>query len=149
MSDLVDWLRQQIAEDRLRAGLATAGPWRPSDTAPYSSGDHWQDVCSPSGSVTVAHEEPCCLAADAAHIARWCPAGVDGWLTAVLAVIDTHPPTLGFDGDHLGAEICATCSTEDYAGGLDGDPYPCKTIRLLALPYAGRPGYLEEWRPSP
>lgn len=26
-------------------------------------------------------------------------------------------------------------------------PYPCRTLRLLALPYAGHPEYREEWRP--
>jgi hypothetical protein len=26
--------------------------------------------------------------------------------------------------------------------------YPCPTLRLLALPYADRPGYRDEWRPS-
>lgn len=25
--------------------------------------------------------------------------------------------------------------------------FPCTTLRLLALPYADRPGYREEWRP--
>lgn len=27
-----------------------------------------------------------------------------------------------------------------------GDAVPCPTVRLLALPYAGRDGYREEWR---
>lgn len=26
--------------------------------------------------------------------------------------------------------------------------YPCDTVRLLALPFADRPGYREEWRPD-
>jgi hypothetical protein len=28
-----------------------------------------------------------------------------------------------------------------------GADWPCLTLRLLALPYADRPGYREEWRP--
>jgi len=29
----------------------------------------------------------------------------------------------------------------------DGEMLPCPTLRLLALPFADRPGYQEEWRP--
>ena len=39
-------------------------------------------------------------------------------------------------------DFCATC---DATGKYP--EYPCTTLRLLALPYAGRPGYREEWRP--
>ncbi|MCP9947242.1 DUF6221 family protein [Actinomadura madurae] len=28
----------------------------------------------------------------------------------------------------------------------DDEVYPCRTVRLLALPYAGRDGYQERWR---
>lgn len=36
------------------------------------------------------------------------------------------------------ADSCWTCEGEDW---------PCPTLRLLALPYADRPGFREEWRP--
>lgn len=29
----------------------------------------------------------------------------------------------------------------------DGSDWPCNTVRLLALPFADRPGYDEAWRP--
>jgi hypothetical protein len=29
----------------------------------------------------------------------------------------------------------------------DGEPLPCPTLRLLALPYADHPDYRDEWRP--
>jgi hypothetical protein len=32
---------------------------------------------------------------------------------------------------------------------LAKDPYPCATLRLLALPYADRPGYRKEWKWKP
>ena len=43
--------------------------------------------------------------------------------------------------------------SDDHAGDLIADPWvpedgDCATIRLLAVPLAGRPGYLEAWRPS-
>jgi len=31
--------------------------------------------------------------------------------------------------------------------GYDKRELPCRALRLLALPYAARPGYREEWRP--
>lgn len=31
--------------------------------------------------------------------------------------------------------------------GFDEEPYPCAHLRLLALPYADRDGYLAQWGP--
>ena len=39
----------------------------------------------------------------------------------------------------LGYPVCDACTPLK--------PTPCPTVRLLALPYADRPGYQEEWRP--
>jgi hypothetical protein len=42
---------------------------------------------------------------------------------------------------------------EDWATHIAGDcrmcamEMPCSTVRMLALPYAARPDYREEWRP--
>jgi hypothetical protein len=38
----------------------------------------------------------------------------------------------------VGAQSCGCCGHGDW---------PCATVRLLALPYAGKPGYQEDWRP--
>lgn len=49
------------------------------------------------------------------------------------------------DGD------CGTCVNGRWGypthGGSSPQPWPCTTLRLLALPYADRPGYRDEWRP--
>lgn len=40
------------------------------------------------------------------------------------------------------AEVCTVChhlTGRDLH--VDNDPWPCVTVRLLALPYANRPGY--------
>jgi hypothetical protein len=37
--------------------------------------------------------------------------------------------------------------SEDWECGTCGQPFPCKTLRLLAAPYWRQPGYREEWRP--
>ncbi|MFF1297942.1 MULTISPECIES: DUF6221 family protein [unclassified Streptomyces] len=46
---------------------------------------------------------------------------------------------------------CGTCVDGQWGypthGGSTPQRYPCRTLRLVALPYADRPGYLESWRP--
>ena len=42
--------------------------------------------------------------------------------------------------------VCDECSGDDDPY-IDQVAYPCETVRLLALPYADRVGYREEWRP--
>ncbi len=62
-------------------------------------------------------------------------------------IVELHEPT--------GDSECSVCSSEGYDRTDDeddlparlGDPWPCDTLRLLALPYARNPDYREEWRP--
>ena len=46
---------------------------------------------------------------------------------------------------------CGTCVKGQWGypthGGSTPQRYPCRTLRLLALPYADRSGYQESWRP--
>ncbi len=50
---------------------------------------------------------------------------------------------------------CRTCAhwVTDWVDGFktrlayEGVRAPCLSLRLLALPYTGRPGFREEWRP--
>lgn len=52
----------------------------------------------------------------------------------------------------LSYPLCTLCldrvATDDEGAWAIGKPWPCQTLRLLALPYAGREGYLDEWRDS-
>jgi hypothetical protein len=52
----------------------------------------------------------------------------------------------------LSYPLCATCldhvATDDEGAWAVGKTWPCQTLRLIALPYAGRDGYLDEWRDS-
>ncbi len=79
------------------------------------------------------------LPSDRAHIVRHDPA-------RVLREIDTKRQLLALHHQLEDAEemldFCATC---DVTGKYR--EHPCTTLRLLALPYADRPGYREEWRP--
>jgi hypothetical protein len=42
----------------------------------------------------------------------------------------------------LNGWVCTTCDNGEVE-----QTFPCPTLRILALPYADRPGYREEWRP--
>jgi uncharacterized protein DUF6221 len=48
---------------------------------------------------------------------------------------------------HSGSAPWCAWSQDGNDTHLIGDP--CDTARLLALPYADRPGYQESWRPAP
>lgn len=73
---------------------------------------------------------------------------VDWWLRDAEAkrqLVDLHGPVDANDTDS-----CRECSDSGWAGVVDGHTrveLPCPTLRRLALPYADRPGYRDEWRP--
>lgn len=55
-------------------------------------------------------------------------------------ILDVHPIEYSKVSDFTD---CAACMDVDTY-----DSYPCLTVRLLALPYAERPGFQEAWRPN-
>jgi hypothetical protein len=55
---------------------------------------------------------------------------------AIRAVVELH-----------GARGAHECPADGLAGVHVDFVTDCLTLRLLALPYADRPGYLQEWRP--
>ncbi|MFR0354157.1 DUF6221 family protein [Streptomyces sediminimaris] len=71
------------------------------------------------------------------------PTRAEAHLNAVRQLLDEHHDTN--DGD------CAACVDGQWGypthGGSTPQRFPCRTLRLVAAPYAGRPGYREEWRP--
>lgn len=68
-------------------------------------------------------------------------------LDAKLAVLDEHPAASGWDGHEVDGRVCGTCAEISHDGELTGDPYPCRTLRHLAVPFAAHPHYEERWRP--
>lgn len=54
---------------------------------------------------------------------------------AHLAIIDEHQPV----NDWLNGRVCGTCSWRDRDGDVEGDPYPCVTLRALAKAYGWSP----------
>lgn len=60
-------------------------------------------------------------------------------VTAHRAIIAEHPPSdSGFYGQP--GKVCGTCSDTDPDGDIEGDPYPCVTLRALAKAYGWEEG---------
>lgn len=79
---------------------------------------------------------------DAAYIATHDPARVLREIDAKRQLLALHEPG---ETEYVDGDVCMVC--EDLDVGDEGPFYPCKTLRLLALPYADRPGYQDDWRP--
>ncbi|WP_199546625.1 DUF6221 family protein [Streptomyces sp. N35] len=132
MSDLVQWLGAQLDEDEAIAiRAAEMGPWALGDSPDDDPKAVYQGEY---GSTLIECPRP----ADAAHVARQNPARVLREIDVKRQLLDLHAPG---EMDYVDGDVCMAC---DVRGG---EPfYPCKTLRLLALPYADRPGYdAERW----
>jgi hypothetical protein len=69
------------------------------------------------------------------HVAYWQPDHVRAEIRAKRRVLDEH-----FEGSVANGVATGTCTS------CDNYSYPCPTLRLLALPYADREGFRDEWR---
>lgn len=94
------------------------------------------------------------------HIARWDPARVLAEIDAKRRLIELHvPEPSGYVNgvyqmapEPAGEPFCSHCANLCHSSsGImchnPDAPWPCPTVRLLALPYADHPGYRKEWRP--
>jgi hypothetical protein len=147
MSDsdkLAQWLRAQVDEDERVARDALEERWAYSpplvsyDVVPDDDG-HFEMGGEEVETLGFAPE-------DLTHIARQDPARTLAEvktkrliIEAVERYLDPHP---GVPCDHAG-DPYGPCELHAAAKGRV-DPY---ALRLLALSYAGQPGYREEWRP--
>jgi hypothetical protein len=141
--DLVPWLSAQIDEDERVAKAATPGPWATDD--PWLS-----DVV---GSLVDRRRVADCSVGmgyrdgslgDAAHIACHDPlrvlAEVEAKRRLVEAIVNLKR------GKTVRTFRTATGGPGTWNSRDHEDQRPA-LLRLLALPYADRPGYREEWRP--
>lgn len=125
--DLAAWLLACIAGDEQIARLASPGPWS------TESGLHVLDKTGEHAPVRQAGSFE-----DGWHIARWDPARVLAECDAKQQIIAEHsvvyvpPPGSPYPVN----DSCPVC-----------EQLPCLTLRLLALPFADRPGYREAWKP--
>lgn len=127
MADLAAWLLEQIAEDQ--AGADT------------EDRDYADTTLLPTY--------------DSDHQRRWNTDRVLAECDAKRRVIELHT------GEHECREMHTGTYPADWPKGANYgaageqwrhpsteyfDERPCETLRLLALPYADRPGFREEWR---
>ena len=145
MNGLVQFLRACLDEDE-QAARAAAEPeqWAKTNRTPQPnwSVQYWTD---PDRAAVVAEGSSACPVvvttqgmdeADtevrADHIARHDPARVLREVEAKRQIIAEHDVYARKLADRM------DCQSLDF---------PCKTLRLLALPYADHPDYQPEWRP--
>lgn len=149
---LADFLLARIAEDE-RAARECAkvypSPWEVSDrghsakvVADAPNFHHVVDL--DQGQIPVGTVE--WLGDAIEHVARHDPARMLAECEAKRRIIAEHSD----ERDHGNGRIthtgvCDTCG-EDVGRDVD-DQYPCRTLQLLALPYADHPDYRDEWRP--
>ncbi|MFE7233930.1 DUF6221 family protein [Streptomyces sp. NPDC057596] len=86
------------------------------------------------------------------HGTPYDPSRVLREIDAKRRIVELHRPAPGWSGritpEHPHREpVCVICADFDRHGDPTGDPYPCLTLRLLALPYSDRPDYRDDWRP--
>jgi hypothetical protein len=139
---ITDWLREQLDEDERTARAATPGPWEQSGIGEYG----WGVSFSRPGAGVEA-EDSDQGRADADFIAAHDPARVLREIDAKRQIVAEHPTASGWDGQSGDGYVCRTCAEITGSGELSGGPYPCTTLRLLALPFADWPGYRDNWRP--
>jgi hypothetical protein len=142
MVELVEWLRAQLDEDER---IARAACWDEQSDAwtvrpPREKYERYTVVDYLDDGVVVVTPENADADGVGQHVARHDPARVLREIDAKRKLLDLHQEKLeqGYSSDH-----CAECGF----GETSQSYYPCATLRLLALPYADRPGYREEWRP--
>ena len=150
MDDLISFLRTQLDEDERVAREAADG-----DSGRWFFGEKWnvyraEDIGDDAGEVNelvvYGNVKP-----QSEHIARHDPARVLREVEAKRRILDVHAAEGG---------ECTTCHVEDWQEHYDFDTetetyapecrsvvHPCPTLRWLALPFADRPGYQEEWKP--
>jgi hypothetical protein len=159
--DLSTWERAQLDDDERVARATTAlssGTWRIDARGEMRDSD----------GVGVIHASARIAPADLDHIARHDPLRALARVAADRRILDEHASewrTVEWPHDQNGKGeglVCRRCQNAEYtewhpavgeAGVLPEGfvaPYilaPCRTVRLLALHHAARPGYRDEWRP--
>lgn len=133
MDDLVRWLGEQLDEDTARATAAA------EEDGPDWQYDGHAVITRREGDLVAVGSQDFMELERGEHIAEWDPA-------RVLREIDAKRRMLVL---HTGMHGCSVTDETgyhlNYADVDRGDA--CTTLRLLALPYADRPGYREEWAP--
>lgn len=135
MDDLVAWLRQQLDEDE-RVALAAAQLAQTRDWWASAEGKV-HDANAEGYRNLLGGENAWSLDEIGEHIARWDPARVLAEVEAKRRVLDRYEDALA---------RCDDPDESQLAAGIQVSEYEDWIIPQLAQPYAGQPGWREEWR---
>jgi hypothetical protein len=141
MYDPAAWLSEQLDEDERIARRAGDSFRQIGETGVIvaTEGDRAEECASAN------------WAGVAEHIVTHDPARVLREIDAKRQLLVLHRSVTRTDftsptGEPAGPlEVCHECDANTT--DPDWPDSPCRTLRYLALPYADRPGYREEWRP--
>jgi hypothetical protein len=125
--DLARFLRARLNADEADA-RAAFGPHN-------DDGPEWTEISSGT-LLTGAELHPIGDSGITRHMEHWDPKRVLAEVDAKRRILAEHPSRL--EPDWPSGRQCRQCATE----------HPCQTLRLLALPEAGHPGYLRKWAPD-
>jgi hypothetical protein len=131
---LVDWLREQVAEDERVALAASPPPWTDGGYGEFGWVVHSEPYTEDTLSVELSDSDQ--GLADVAYLTRFDPARVLAEVTAKRDVLRHHAPVPAVR--HPGFD-CGWC----------GMSYPCFDVLALAQPFASRPGFRPEWTVVP
>ncbi len=145
----VEFLNARLDEDEAAAKAATPGGWQ-ARLSEYGPNGEWEIV-------TDAHEpsEPgryvvytgyegggVTSEQNAVHIARHDPARVLREVAAKRSLLTQHRPASA-EALH---PWCRVSIRTDPEIGTYQEPFPCPTLRVLAVSYADHPDYQEAWK---
>jgi hypothetical protein len=140
VDELLAFVRRCLDDDErvARETLSReASPWRP-----YEGTYGWAVATESGGVIRDGDFDGPQVVAE--HIARWDPQRVLDEVKAKRAILDEHPhePAAPWGTTEVTSIGCATC--HDRSEGVIGKGW-CRTVRLLAQPFAGYDGWREEW----
>lgn len=140
MDDLVRWLGEQLDKDAARAEEAAAARGGHWSAQSWQNGRHaarhYVGASAEAGVVRSDSEIMTGGAAVVRHAAAHDPARVLREIDAKRKIVQLLAETIEAGENYKGP---------DYYDGVNACE---RTLELLALPYADRPGYRAEWAPS-
>jgi hypothetical protein len=136
VDELVAFLRAALDRDEqvaMGAQAAAPGQWRRTD-----EGALWSTDTGGNGYFATGPWDTGIGDQISEHMLHWDPARVLAEVKAKRQLLDLHSPGRSYREDEL--PVCGSCRKDRV--------YPCRVVRLLAQPYAGQPGWREEWQLS-
>ena len=148
MDELIAFARARLDDDEAAAKAA-------AEQARYDEwdavGDRTDDEIGRSNwrvvGVALMETHPGAMAS-AQHIARHDPARALRDVAAKRAILELHKPQPkpGY-GNDLPRCLACLSARDRWQEDWQADPWPCRTVRLLAAVWDGHPDYRQEWAP--